>query len=539
MNSLHFPRHITWRPLLALLFVFSTAASAQTNAPVAAPKKTTSEQRASRAFEAVRVNPLELRAFLVRMPKGADLHNHLYGAIYAETWIRDGAEDHLCVDLAKLSFFKAQAVTFSIPPQPICGDGNIPAAQALKDQHLYDALIDSFSMRGFTPTPGTTAHDHFFDAFARFGGNLDESRHLGEWLDELATRGAAQNEQYLELMHTPDFRHATALAKGIGWPDSVSSSSDFSKLRDELLAHGLRDEVATASAALDQAETLRKQREHCGQKEEASACKVQIRFLYQVLRGFPKEQVFAQTLLGFETASADPRFVGINMVMPEDGYISMADYALQMKMVGFLHGLYPKVHITLHAGEIAPGLVTYEGLCCHVRLAVEEGHAERIGHGVDIMYENRPYGLLKEMSAKHVMVEINLTSNDVILGVSGKNHPLPVYRKFGVPVALSTDDEGVSRIDLTHEYVRAAETYALSYADLKQMVRTGLEHSFLPGASLWNSLDVFTKTVSVCTDEKLGDGKPSTTCGSFLKSSEKAQQQWELERRFSAFESTF
>jgi adenosine deaminase len=534
-----FPRHIPWRPLLALFFVFSTAASAQTNAPKSAPKKTTSEQRASRAFEAARVNPLDLRAFLLAMPKGADLHNHLYGAIYAETWIGDGAEDHLCVDLAKLSFFKAQAMTFSIPPQPICGDGNVPAAQALKDQHLYDGLIDSFSMRGFTPTPGTTAHDHFFGAFARFGGNLDESRHLGEWLDELATRGAAQNEQYLELMHTPDFRHATAIAKGIGWPDSVSPSSDFSKLRDELLTHGLRDEVATAGAALDQAETLRKQREHCGQKEEASACKVQIRFLYQVLRGFPKEQVFAQTLLGFETASADPRFVGINMVMPEDGYISMSDYALQMKMVDYLHGLYPKVHITLHAGEIVPGLVTYEGLCCHVRLAVEEGHAERIGHGVDVMYENQPYDLLKEMSAKHVMVEINLTSNEVVLGVSGKNHPLPVYRKFGVPVALSTDDEGVSRIDLTHEYVRAAETYALSYADLKQMVRTGLEHSFLPGASLWNSLDVFTKTVSACTDEKLGDEKPSTTCGNFLKSSEKAHQQWELERRFIAFESTF
>ena len=539
MNSLHFPRHITWGPLLALFFVFSTAAFAQTDAPKSAPKKTTSEQRASRAFEAARVNPLDLRAFLVAMPKGADLHNHLYGAIYAETWIRDGAEDHLCVELAKLSFFKAQAMTSSIPPQPICGDGNVPAAQALKDQHLYDGLIDSFSMRGFTPTPGTTAHDHFFGAFARFGGNLDESRHLGEWLDELATRGAAQNEQYLELMHTPDFRHATAIAKGIGWPDSVSPSSDFSKLRDELLTHGLRDEVATAGAALDQAETLRKQREHCGQKEEASACKVQIRFLYQVLRGFPKEQVFAQTLLGFETASADPRFVGINMVMPEDGYISMSDYALQMKMVDYLHGLYPKVHITLHAGEIVPGLVTYEGLCCHVRLAVEEGHAERIGHGVDVMYENQPYDLLKEMSAKHVMVEINLTSNEVVLGVSGKNHPLPVYRKFGVPVALSTDDEGVSRIDLTHEYVRAAETYALSYADLKQMVRTGLEHSFLPGASLWNSLDVFTKTVSACTDEKLGDEKPSTTCGNFLKSSEKARQQWELERRFIAFESTF
>jgi adenosine deaminase len=539
MNSPRVLRPFKYRALLSALLTFSTATFAQTNAPLPAPKKTTSEQRASRAFEAARANPLELRAFLVGMPKGADLHNHLYGAIYAETWIRDGAEDHLCVDLAKLSFFKAQAMTFSIPPQPICGDGNIPAAQAFKDQHLYDALIDSFSMRGFVPTPGTTAHDHFFDSFARFGGNLDESRHLGEWLDELATRGAAQNEQYLELMHTPDFRHAAALAKEIGWPDSGDSPAGFTKLRDTLLSHGLCDEVASTSAALDQAEKLRNQREHCDEKDEASACKVQIRFLYQVLRGFPKEQVFAQTLLGFETASADPRFVGINMVMPEDGYISMSDYALQMKMVGFLHGLYPKVHISLHAGEIAPGLVTYEGLCCHVRLAVEEGHTERIGHGVDVMYENRPYDLLKEMSVKHVMVEINLTSNEVILGVSAMGHPFPIYRKFGVPVALSTDDEGVSRIDLTHEYVRAAETYALSYADLKQMVRTGLEHSFLPGVSLWNAPDVFTKTVSACAEEKLGNDKPSIACATFLKSSGKAQQQWELERRFTAFESTF
>ena len=110
--------------------------------------------------------------------------------------------------------------------------------------------------------------------------------------------------------------------------------------------------------------------------------------------------------------------------------------------------------------------------------------ADRIGHGVDVMYENRPYELMKDMAAKRVMVEINLTSNDVILGIEGKHHPFSLYRRFGVPVALSTDDEGISRIDLTHEYVRAVETYDLSYADLKHLVRNSLEYSFLPGASL-------------------------------------------------------
>src|SRR5256884_4954758 len=33
--------------------------------------------------------------------------------------------------------------------------------------------------------------------------------------------------------------------------------------------------------------------------------------------------------------------------------------------------------------------VPYEGLCCHIRLAVEQAQAERIGHGVDILYENQ------------------------------------------------------------------------------------------------------------------------------------------------------
>ena len=515
----------------AAICLSPSIAWAQENAKLSAAGNETSEQRTARALKAVRANPLELSEFLRRMPKGADLHNHLAGAVYAESWIRAGAEDNLCVDLATYSFFKAQAMTRSIPPQPVCGEGKVAAAEAFKNQHLYDSLVNAFSMRSFVPYAGVSPHDHFFDAFGKF--LVVDQRHTGGWLDELATRAARQNEQYLELMDTPEFGHTISIAGELGWRD------DLSQLRTDLLAHGLRDDVAVALAHFDQAEALRRDREHCGQPTEVAACRVQIRFLYQVLRGFPREQVFAQTLLGFETASADPRVVGINMVMPEDGYISMSDFALQMRMLDFLHGLYPKVHITMHAGELAPGLVTYEGLCCHIRLAVEQGHAERIGHGTDLIYEDRPYELLKEMAARHVMVEINLTSNDVILGISGKDHPFPIYRKHGVPVALSTDDEGVSRMDITHEYVRAMETYGFSYADLKQMVRTSIEHSFLPGASLWPEQDVFTRTVVACAGDTLGAEKPSSACADFVKSSEKAKQQWELERRFREFESTF
>ena len=514
--------------VLVLLLSLVSPAVAQNKAPRAVAAQNTSEQRAELQLQSARQNPLQLRHFLLGMPKGGDLHNHLSGAVYAESWIRAAAEDHLCVDLAKLAFAKPLPSADSGDGQPACGDGKVPAVNAYKDQDLFDALVDAFSMRGFVPSPGVTGHDHFFDAFAKFGGT--DHRHLGEWIDEVATRAAGQNEQYLELMHTPEFTHTAILAGQIGWHD------DFERMRKDLLERGLREDVAPASAALNEAEALRRKRELCDQQDAAAACRVQVRYLCQVLRGLPKQIVFAQTLLCFETASADGRFVGINLVMPEDGYTAMTDYALHMRIVSFLHAFYPKVHVSLHAGEIAPGFVPYEGLCCHIRMAVEQAQAERIGHGVDIMYENNPHALLKEMAAKHVMVEISLTSNDVILGVSGKDHPFPLYRMFGVPVALSSDDEGVSRIDLTHEYVRAVQTYDLHYADLKRMVRTSLEHSFLPGASLWNAPDAFTRVVSECLEDSLGADKFSPRCADFLGSNKKAGQQWELERRFRAFE---
>jgi adenosine deaminase len=210
-----------------------------------------------------------------------------------------------------------------------------------------------------------------------------------------------------------------------------------------------------------------------------------------------------------------------------------------MKMLEYLHSVYPKVHISLHAGELTLGLVPPEGLRFHIRQAVELGHADRIGHGVDVMYEEDARGLLKEMAQKHVMVEINLSSNESILGVNGAEHPFPLYRAAHVPVALSTDDEGVSRIDITGEYVRAALDYHLSYQDLKQLARTGMEHNFLPGASLWATPDVFTTTVVACKGQALGSDKPTAECKKFLDGSEKATAQWELERRFRVFEVKF
>jgi adenosine deaminase len=520
----------------------STPAAARSRAGTAAARSA-DEGRAAQAYEdAVAAGPLALRAFLLPFPKGADLHVHLSGAVYAETFIRDAGEDKLCVDPKGKKWArddKGNLIKEPCPSQLIAASQLTGRSLKSADQDMYDGLVNSFSMRSFVAYAGFSGHDQFFATFGKFGG-LDK-QHTGEWVDEVASRAADQNQQYLELMQTPVFSNAALIAKEIGWP---AGQVDFAQLRQKLLDRGLTQEVGPDMDDVRSSEEQRKQIERCGTVEEMPACRVEVRYIYQILRGNPPETVFAQTLLGFETiqksidAGADG-FVGINFVQPEDGFVSMRDYTLQMKMVGYLHSVYPKVHISLHAGELVPGVVPPEGLRFHVRQAVETAHAERIGHGVDVMYEPDPDKLLKAMAEKHVMVEINLSSNEGILGIKGVDHPFPLYLKAHVPVALSTDDEGVSRIDLTNEYVKAVMEYHVSYQQLKQLARTGMEHDFLSGESLWAEADDFRAARGACRGQVLGGDKPSDGCKLLLDKSQKATAQWELERRFRVFEAQF
>jgi adenosine deaminase len=235
------------------------------------------------------------------------------------------------------------------------------------------------------PAPASAATTSFFATFDRFGGL--SKKHIGEWVDEVASRAAAQNQQYVELMETPTFSHAAQIAR------ENPLNQDFAQVPADAAGPRPARRSCVDREDVRAAEALRREIEHCGTPQAAPACQVSPLHLPGAARLSRPEQVFAQTLLGFETVQAsmdahEPGFVGINFVMPEDGFLSMRDYTLQMKMLDYLHSVYPKVHISLHAGELAPGLVPPEGLRFHIRQAVELGHAERIGHGVDVMYED-------------------------------------------------------------------------------------------------------------------------------------------------------
>ena len=463
-------------------------------------------------------SPPLLRAFLYRMPKGGDLHNHLSGAAYAEANIRVGAASGLCFD--------PKAATITRPP---CINGTRPLTDAVGNAALTKTLVNAWSMRDVLPTSGNSGHDHFFATFGRFSRVADPASMAAEVTD----RAARQRMRYIELMITFQSGAITDLASKVDARHPYRPD-DMAGFQAALMQAGLDAIVRKAASEATEVERRMRELQGCATPSPSPGCGVTVRWLQQVARTASQPKVFAQTLAGALLQKAHPHVVGLDFVAPEDDPVALADYTAQMRMIDHVYRAIPGTKVSLHAGELTLGLVRPEDLLFHIRQAVELGHAHRIGHGVDIMYEDDAFALLREMARRKVAVEINLTSNAQILGVEGADHPFPIYRAAGVPTVISTDDEGVERIDRTHELQRAVTTYRLSWADLVGLERNTLEYAFVAGASLWAD-PLAWHVVGPCQGSH-PTAAPSPSCEAFLLGSEKARLQWAFERDLALFD---
>lgn len=487
------------------------------------------EEAASSRYDAAMKTPADRKAFLKAVPKGADLHNHLSGAVYAETFLAWGKADNNCINTTSYVAAFGNACNAGTQPVPTSGD-------------FYDAIVRAWSMKDFVPGGAETGRDHFFATFGKFGSIA--GFHRDDSIADLAKRAADENQVHVETMFNLGKNIGTlsgTLSVGTLTADGLPALYD-AILADSTFAAKLASDVAVVTSAGNGYKTAL----GCGSSSEPAACKVGVRFVAQVARTGANDEIFGQLISAFEMASKTPLIVAANLSSPEDDTRSLNNYALHMAMLDFLYQKYTvtktsPLHVTLHAGELVPKYLPPAHASAntfHIRQAVEIGHAERIGHGLDVLSETDSAQLLDAMRTKGVLVEVCLSSNDQILEVKGTDHPLAEYLKKGVAVSLATDDQGVSRSSLAGEYERAALDQKLTYRQLKTMARQSLEHAFLPGASLWSSVGE-AKPVEACARTAtmgLGD-TPNATCKTLLDASERATAQWELERRFLAFES--
>ena len=487
------------RPILSLLCIFFISAL---------------QANVTSYFNQIKKDPKALYAFFKVMPKGGELHYHLAGGPYPETMLLLASKGDYCLDKKTLAM-----------SNDAHNCNGVKSKDILSQPELYSQIIKDWSMKDFVPGK-ESGHDHFFSGFIKYMPIVFDYR--SALLANVIQRAAAQQEQYLEVMDIPDNAQSTRFGT------LIKNSPSYAEKKQLLLANkDFQNNITNTVAESDRIIAQARQQLGCNTNPEAESCKVKIKFLYYSLREQSKDSLFAQTLNAFEAVSrSNGNLVGVNLVQPEDGIISLHDYHQQMLIFQYFHQVYPNANISLHAGELEPGPVKPKDLRYHIRDALFTGQAQRIGHGAAIAHEDKAGDTLKYMAKHQLAVEINLISNLKILNLSGHKHPLNSYLAHHVPVVLSTDDEGVLRTNLTRQYVEAVLKHDLDYEALKQINRNTLTYAFLPGKSIWADASQ-AKRVQECEDIN------SDSCKKFINNNEKATLQWNLEQKLISFENKY
>jgi len=436
-------------------------------------------EKTGKYLESIRNNEAALIAFFSQMPKGGDLHHHFSGSVYAETYIDYVVTHDYYINRNCLEVF---------PSPPKTGDWR-RFSELKEDGELAEykqKLIEKWSVKDYNGV-SKPSDKQFFETFGAF--NVASSKCTDVGLVELKKRAKLENLSYIETMFELI-------------PCDIDMS-DIKPYNDKLLAaQKNKNGVLTAellteldkkisaknlSACVEKFNKENVEAKHRRYKMDDE----EITFRYQnyVVRVVDPVSVFKDLLVAFESADKSPLIVGVNIVAPEDNEVSMRDYWLHMMMFRYCHEKYPDVQYAMHAGELTLGLVKPEELTWHITDAVQLAGARRIGHGVDIAYEKTPYSLLREMNRRNVAIEINLYSNEFILKVKGDEHPINLYREYNVPIVICTDDAGVLRSNLGHQYVLLAQRYKdISYAEMKQYVYNSIEYSFIEEKSVRKKL---------------------------------------------------
>lgn len=455
---------ITHRKILlaALLTLVTCSASAAENTSL------TSKFYES-MFRHGHANVAELNLFFTQMPKGGDIHNHYTGSLYAETYLDWVARKGWWIDSCTLKILTA-------PQGGNCPSITVPQLEANTAQ--YRKLLTLWSDKDYAnhyhdqPPPDS----NFFNTFGYFGTVSNEYMHEG--LDILKQRALKENVSYIETMlakvpiSSKDYFGPDDTEILIGELRTAKDQGEVDKLLDRI-SYTLNGDKRFHAAVEKYISTL------ITVHKGIDGSNFMMRYQTYASRGDNPLQVFTSLYAGFMVASQSPLVVGVNIVGPENGIVALQDYTLHMRMYNYLHRKYPGVHRALHAGELTLGMVQPKDLLFHIRQAVEIAHAQRIGHGVDLPYESDAPGLLKELKKDNVAIEINLTSNQFILGVAGWAHPYTIYAGYGVPLVISSDDSGVSRNNLSNEYMLLASRYHPSYKRIKQYVYNSIRYSFL------------------------------------------------------------
>jgi adenosine deaminase len=197
-------------------------------------------------------------------------------------------------------------------------------------------------------------------------------------------------------------------------------------------------------------------------KEAASKYNINVKLIASVNRHESAE--IAEQVAWLASDHMDNGIVALDLAGNEAEFPSQPFYGI------FKEARQAGLHVTIHAGEWGPAI--------HVKEAIEELGAERIGHGVRVLEDENITALVKE---RGIACEVCVTSNyqsGVVEALEA--HPLMKMFENGINVTINTDDPSISRITLSHEYYTACDELHMPQFTLKERIVAAAQAGFLP-----------------------------------------------------------
>jgi adenosine deaminase len=380
-------------------------------------------------LDLIRDDDIKLKQYCRAFPKGALLHIHPSGTRNRQT-VRDILEVvNPLIDGPKI-VAEANDGEFSILyPGEIDFLSDLPVKNYLEyDEADQNSILAFFFLPETPPT-----HDFKrFEAIFTINDLLEQDGSVQNWVDEktyldFLKRCASQNVSYVEFTR-------------VMWP----ATSTFEQLDTwaEMFYQETGIIVRWNSAFV---RTL-----------DVDTNTVWARELISVLENHPYPSLVGIDLLANETDTPALE-TGQNIYIPILAANRQGDITL---------------HRTMHAGEL--------GFVHNVRDAMIMG-TERVGHGV--LLARDPLALEYAIQERNLPIEINLYSNYRLQAYEDfSTHPFLNFLRLGLPVSLSTDDEGIFVTDITHEYKIAITYTDITHEELKQMAYNSIRTAFADDA---------------------------------------------------------
>ncbi|MCB1112154.1 MAG: hypothetical protein KDK72_05800 [Chlamydiia bacterium] len=437
----------------------------------------------SRLFEVIKGDVTKIRDICRRLPK-ADLHTHNTGAVYPADWMRLALLYDLLFNPHTLRFTDKKLNGLWLRAKDSLGE-------------YSEKLTNKTTVKGVVE--GADPHSSFYNSFQL----CEDIADVTNWKDKNAPVFRTNHEQNVSLVE----ERIDVCIEESEVPSTWKKAFDNANLSDEFFESIFNTLVTEHKSVLDsKIQATKDQLAQCIHSDATTGKEVPytdiespvvFRYFVDISRENDFPLFCANLIFAVRLYQEIEGIIGFDIAGDESSWHAIISFQQQIKFIEYLEksGKLEDIHIVLHTGELTVATVKdkrwFENRAIET-LSIKIGtRLRRLGHLCSIERESRRTEVLNELLERDIAVELNIGTNEIILGYTkGKREYLKILKKAGIPLIPCSDDEGYTKIDLTEIYVKLILEEDFTIHDIIECLRNGIRFSCLKGEEIFQDRPV-------------------------------------------------